>query len=84
MGVSQGNVPSMRLMKSTNLIKTVKSVYIIENIFSLLTMNKKLQTILYNKKYQNKMKISIDYIKKISGKFMIGNRNGYGEEFKNI
>ena len=59
----------------------VKSLYITKFIFSLLSKKKKLNMIIYNKKYQNKFEIKIDYYKKISGKYIIGERNGKGKEY---
>ena len=75
MGVSRGK------KRPINLRKSVNSFYIIENIFSLLSEDRKLEIIIYNKKYKHILGISLDYYKKISGKYVLGERNGYGEEF---
>ena len=74
MGASNGK-------KIVNLRKSVKSFFIIENIFSFLKEKKKLSLIIYNKKYQDNFKIGIDYYKKISGKYLVGERNGRGKEY---
>ena len=37
--------------------------------------------ILYNKSFQNKFGFDIEYIKKISGKYRIGEKNGKGKEY---
>ena len=50
------------------IIKSIKSKYIINNIFSYIYKNKKLELIKYNKKYQKIFKIDINYYKEISGK----------------
>ena len=64
-----------------NIIKTIKSKYIIKYIFSYLYENKKLELIKYNKKCQKILKIDINYYKEISGKFIEGERNGKGKEY---
>ena len=63
------------------IIKSIKSKYIINNIFSYIYKNKKLELIKYNKKYQKIFKIDINYYKQISGKFIKGKRNGKGKEY---
>ena len=65
----------------TNIIETIKSKYIINDIFSYLYENKKLELVKYNKKSQKKWEIDINYYKQISGKFIIGERNGKGKEY---
>ena len=62
-------------------IGKVKSIYIIEFILSFLLEKKKLDMIIYNKKYQDKFNINLDYYKKISGKYIIGERNGMAKEY---
>ena len=66
---------------ANNIIKTIKSKYIINKILSYLYENRKLELIKYNKKFQILLKIDINYYKKISGKFIIGERNGKGKEY---
>ena len=66
---------------STNLIKYMKSKYIINDIFSYLYENTKLELIKYNKKCHKILEIDINYYKQISGKFVIGERNGKGKEY---
>ena len=66
---------------TSNIIKFIKSKYIINNIFSYIYKNKKLELIKYNKKYQKIFKIDINYYKEISGKFIKGERNGEGKEY---
>ena len=47
----------------------------------IISKDRKLEIIIYNKKYKHILGISLDYYKKISGKYVLGERNGYGEEF---
>ena len=61
---------------TTNIVKTIKSKYIINNIFSYLYEIKKLELIKYNKKSQKILEIDINYYKQISGKFLKEERNG--------
>ena len=66
---------------ANNIIKTIKSKYIINDIFSYLYENTKLELIKYNKKCQKILEIDINYFKKKSGKFIIGEKNGKGKEY---
>ena len=76
MGLSQG-----KLLKPVNLRKSLKSTYILKNIFSLLTEKKKLTIISYNKKYQANLDISIENFKSICIKYIIGEKNGQAKEY---
>ena len=38
--------------------------------------------IIYNKKIKSRLKIDIEYYKKISGRYKIGENNGLGKEYK--
>ena len=66
-----------------NLIRSVSLSFIKENIFSLLTDKKKLKLISYNKNYQNKLEIDINAFKRVSGRHIIGEKNGQGKEYDN-
>ena len=61
---------------TNNIVKTIKSKYIINNIFSYLYEIKKLELIKYNKKSQKILKIDIYYYKQISGKVLKDEGNG--------
>ena len=65
MGASNG-IPK----RSVNLKKSIKSFYITKDIFSFLSEKKKLDMIRYNKRFQNKFGIDLEYFKKISGKYI--------------
>ena len=67
-----------------NLLKAVKSKYILVDIFERLYITKKLDIIFYNKKLQNIIGINLDDYKKISGKIFKGERNGKGKEYGSI
>ena len=41
----------------------------------------KLDIITYNKKYRNKLGITLEHYKKLRGRYMKGERNGKGEEY---
>ena len=81
MGASNGNIEK-QYPQSLNLKKSVKSFYIIDKIFSLLSEKKKLNIIIYNKKFQIKFGYDLNYYKKISGKYFIGEKNGNGKLYK--
>ena len=65
-----------------NLIQSIKYINSINKIFSYLIETKKLYLIIYNKEIKNRLKIDIDYYKKQSGRYKIGENNGLGEEYK--
>jgi len=67
--------------KSNINLKDIKSLYNIKRIFSFLYEKQKLKIILHNKELQKICSIGIENYKKISGKYKIGERNGYGKEY---
>ena len=62
-------------------IEDIKSSYIKKEIFSLLDQKKILSMIIYNKKLQKLFAVNIEDYKKISGKYMEGEKNGEGKEY---
>ena len=64
-----------------NLRKSIKSNFILKKIFSILDENIKLNMMKYNKNYQKLFGFNIEYYKEISGRYMVGDRNGKGEEY---
>ncbi len=72
----------LKKLKEINLYQSIKSFFNIKKIFLCLSNIKKLQLIIYNKKYQDKLGIDIESYKKQSGRYKIGNKNGLGKEFK--
>ena len=66
---------------SINLIKLIKSKYIVEEILSFLKKKKIFNLIIYNKCLQKYFDINIDNYKKLSGKYKIEGKNGKGKEY---
>ena len=54
----------------------IKSSYIIKKIYSLLNERRKLEIIKYSKNIQNKLNINLINYRLLSGKKLIGNKNG--------
>ena len=69
------------LFSLQNEIQKIKSINIINKILSFLIEKKKLDLIIYNNKIKNRLKIDIEYYKKISGRYKIGENNGLGKEY---
>ena len=67
---------------SINLRKSVKSFYIINEIFSYLEEVKKLELIKYNKKYQNEFGINFEYYKNRANRYIEGGITGLVKEYK--
>ena len=61
--------------------RDIKSSYIIKKVFSFLKDKLKLNMIIYCKELQNVCLVDIKDYKKISGKYIIGRRNGKGTEY---
>ena len=80
MGLSNSSCENKTIKEITNL-RNIKSIYLINNIFFLLDEKRKLNIIIYNKKYQNQLKINVEYYKKISGRYIKGNKNGISKEY---
>ena len=66
--------------ESKNIIKILKSIYLIKKIFSNLIIYKELDMLKYNKNMQQDFNYNIEYYKKVSGKYIIGKRNGKGKD----
>ena len=82
MGISSSKQKiNKSFVSEVNIIEDIKSKYIMKKIFSLLYVNKKLELIIYNKKYQKIFKLDVNYYKQISGKYLNGERNGNGKEY---
>ena len=58
------------------MLNSIKSLLIFKKIFSFLVEKKKLKIIKYSKKVQKKLDISMENYRLISGKYIIGNKNG--------
>jgi len=64
-----------------NIEKSIESKFILKDIFSFLSVTKKLNIIIYNKHLQKKLDINIKDYKRISGKYKKGEKNGKGKEY---
>jgi len=62
-------------------LKSIKSSYNLEQIFSFLNMKRKLNIIIYNKYMQKVLKYDIGDYRTISGKYKEGGKNGEGCEY---
>ena len=62
-------------------LDNVKSLYILKHIFLFLCKKSKYKMIIYNNKYKKIFQINIEDYKKLSGKYVIGERNGKGKEY---
>ena len=67
---------------SFELRKKIKSQNILKYIFSVLNQKKKLNMVIYNKKYQRILGFNINYYTLISGKEYIDLKKGKGKELK--
>ena len=70
------------IKKAKKNIEDIKSSYIIKEVFSFLSKKQKLNMIIYNKNLQNIFGVNIEDYKKISGKYKIIDKNGFGKEYK--
>ena len=80
----KGNIIEQKISEGKiqiNLRQSVKSEYIIKEIFSFLDEREKLNIISYNKKYQELFAVNIEHYKKISGRCKEGEKNGKGKEY---
>ena len=65
-----------------NLVKGIKSSYIIEIIFLNLNENKKLNLIRHNNHFQKILSINIEHYMKMSGRYKVEGINGKGKEYE--
>ena len=71
-----------KLKEIKSNINSIKSTYILKEVFSFLYEKQKLNVIIYNKKLQKKLDVDIEEYKKISGKYKVGEKNGKGKEYE--
>ena len=72
----------LNIKTEVNIEKEIKSNYILKGVFSFLSVKQILNMIIYNKHLQKICGVDIEYLKKISGKYKIGDKNGIGKEYK--
>ena len=68
-------------IQNINLKHSIKSKYLLQEIFSYLYENIKLKIIKNNKAYQKLLDINIENFKKLSGRYKIRVKNGNWEEY---
>ena len=66
-------------IKSEKVIDSIKSVYVLKDIFSFLSEKQELKIIIYNKDLKKKLDINIGNYKRIRGIYREGERNGKGK-----
>ena len=71
----------MDALKEIKYIQNIKSSYVINNLFLFLRQKQKMNLIIYNKRLQKMFGIDIKDIKEMSGKCIIGEKNGKGKEY---
>ena len=71
----------MNEFKSKKYLKDIGSSYIIKHIFSFLGAKQQLNFIIYNKELQKILGVGIIGYKKVSGKYITGQRNEKGKEY---
>ena len=69
------------IKSNINLLKSIKTSYILDFVFSFISVKQKLNLIINNKKLQKMLDIDIEEYKKISGRYLIGQKNGKGREY---
>ena len=62
-------------------LREIKSFYIIKLVFSFLNEKQKLNMIIYNKEIQDKLNVNFIDLKRISGKYKEGEKNGKGKVY---
>ena len=63
------------------MLNKIKSLFVLKNIFSHIYEGTKLDLIIYNKELKNKLKIDVIDYRRLSKKYIIGERNGYALEY---
>jgi len=63
-------------------LRDIKSSYLKKKIFSFLNEKQKLKMITYNKQLQKMCSFGIEDYKKKSSRYIIGEKNGKGKEYK--
>ena len=63
------------------MLKKIKSSIVLQKIFLNLSEQVKLNSILYNKNLQYKLNKDIIDFRKLSGRYIIGERTGKGREY---
>ena len=75
------NIKGMEINEKINLKESIKSKYVIKEVFSFLPEKLKLKMIIYNKIFQELFNVNIENYYNMSVKFKKGGRNGEGIEY---
>jgi len=62
-------------------LNSIKSSYILNEIFTFINEKQKLNMVIYNKQLQKMLDVGIRRYQKISGKYKEGKKNGKGKEY---
>ena len=63
------------------MLENIRSRYILRKIFCKMNDKRKLKIVIYNKRIQKKLNLTILNFKLISGKYIEGEKNGIGNEY---
>ena len=63
------------------MLDNIKSLFILKKIFNKLNEMIKLNSIIHSKRMQNKLNIDIIDYQRLSGRYIVGERNGKGKEY---
>ena len=69
-------------IRTSKILRDIKSFYIVEGIFSFLEEKQQLNMIIHNKGLQRVLFIDLEDYKEISGKYKIDGKNGKGKEYR--
>jgi len=59
----------------------IQSKFLIQNIFSFASQERKFKLVKYNKNLQKKLEINLIDYKNLSGKYIVYEENGKGKEY---
>ena len=76
------NIDLKKIICNNCNIRNIKSIFILRDLFNLLDGKNKLEIINYNKEFQNKLAVKVNYYKRMCYKYCEGGRNWKGKEYK--
>ena len=66
------------------MLNGIKSPYIVKKLFNFLNEEKKLKLVIYNKKINKILNLTAIDIMRLSGKYLIEDKNGYQKEYNSF
>jgi len=81
-GIENSKFKPKEYIQKHNYLDSIKSAFILKELFSFLNEKIILGIIIYNKNLQKKVEVDINNYKKISCKYKVGEKNGKGCEYK--